>query len=155
MPLPHARLGCSAKAAPAGVLVALRAIGADLLPGIGAGRLRATGADRLPAIGAGRRPVIGADLLPVTSIIPAALPRQGSPADQTGRGSACSVGRRPGALGLGWTAAAAMGRTAASGVGSASTAVNYWGFQRATDVGSGLQPVGLLLLRDLDSASDL
>ncbi len=43
--------------------------------------------------------------------------------------------------------------TAASCLGPASTPGQLLGLRRATGVGSGLQPVGLLLLRDLDSAS--
>ena len=39
--------------------------------------------------------------------------------------------------------------------GPPAAADQLLGLQRATGVGSGLQPVGLLLLRDLDSAPDL
>src|SRR5258708_33881156 len=48
-----------------------------------------------------------------------------------------------------------MGRTVAGSMGAATAADQLLGLQRATGVGSGLQPMGLLLLRDLDSASDL
>ena len=66
-----------------------------------------------------------------------------------------AVGRWTRAMGLGRTASAAVGWTAAGGVGSAATAHQLLGLQRATDMGSRLQPMGLLFLRDLDSAPDL
>jgi hypothetical protein len=66
-----------------------------------------------------------------------------------------AMGCRVAAVGLGPTAATGLGRTAPRGVGTATGAHQLLRFQRAAGVGSGLQPVGFLFLRDLDSAPDL
>ena len=75
--------------------------------------------------------------------------------DWRGRFHGAPWGDGSAAVGLGRAAAAAVGWTVAGGVGTASAANQLLRLQRATGVGSRLQPVGLLVLRDLDSAPDL
>ena len=65
------------------------------------------------------------------------------------------MGRRTAAVGLGRTAAAGVGRTVARGVGTPAAADQLLRLQRAARVGPRIQPVGLLFLRDLDSAPGL
>jgi hypothetical protein len=60
------------------------------------------------------------------------------------------LGRRTSAVGVGTAAATGMGWTAPAGVGAGAAAIQLLGVQRPTGVGPGFQPVGLLVLRDLD-----
>jgi len=60
-------------------------------------------------------------------------------------------------MGLGATATARLEleRSAAASVGAAAAADQLLGLSRATHLGSRLQPVGILVLRNLDPASVL
>ncbi len=63
-----------------------------------------------------------------------------------------AVGQRPSSVGLGCAACPGLGRTLATRVGTTASADQLLRLQRATGVGPRLQPVGLLVLRNLDSA---
>jgi hypothetical protein len=65
------------------------------------------------------------------------------------------VGRRPAAVGLGRAAPSRVGRGPAATVGSSATVDQLLRLHTATDLGSRPQPMGLLVLRGLDSAARL
>jgi hypothetical protein len=65
------------------------------------------------------------------------------------------VGRRPAAVGLGRAAPSRVERGPAAAVGSSATANQLLRLLTATDLGSRPQPMGLLVLRSLDSAARL
>jgi hypothetical protein len=65
------------------------------------------------------------------------------------------VGRRPAAVGLGRAAPSRVGRGPAATVGSSATVDQLLRLHTATGLGSRPQPMGLLVLRGLDSAARL
>ena len=82
--------------------------------------------------------------------------RRGTPTTTTGAaGSTAHHGGRTAAVGLGRAAAAGLGRTAARGVGIPASRRSTTSASTSSRCGTGLQPVGLLFLRDLDSAPGL